>query len=55
MKKRVAILISGNGSNMAALVASMNGDHPARAVLVLCNVPGAGPRARVRHCHRDRR
>lgn len=48
MKKRVAILISGNGSNMAALVASMNGDHPARAVLVLCNVPGAGGLARAR-------
>lgn len=39
--KRVAILISGGGSNMLALVASMNGDHPARPVLVLSNDPGA--------------
>jgi phosphoribosylglycinamide formyltransferase-1 len=39
--KRVAILISGGGSNMLALVASMAGDHPARAVLVLSNDPGA--------------
>lgn len=35
--KRVAILISGGGSNMAALVASMRGDHPARGVLVVSN------------------
>ncbi len=40
--KRVAILISGGGSNMEALAASMTGDHPARPVLVLSNVPGAG-------------
>ncbi|ARE41622.1 Phosphoribosylglycinamide formyltransferase [Rhodovulum sp. P5] len=40
--KRVAILISGSGSNMVALVDSMTGDHPARPVLVLSNVPGAG-------------
>jgi phosphoribosylglycinamide formyltransferase-1 len=39
---RVAILISGGGSNMARLVDSMTGDHPARPVLVLSNVPGAG-------------
>jgi phosphoribosylglycinamide formyltransferase-1 len=39
---RVAILISGGGSNMAALAASMTGDHPARPVLVLSNVPAAG-------------
>jgi phosphoribosylglycinamide formyltransferase-1 len=44
---RVAILISGSGSNMAALVASMTGDHPARPVLVLSNVPGAGGLARA--------
>ncbi|MCB1388252.1 MAG: phosphoribosylglycinamide formyltransferase [Rhodobacteraceae bacterium] len=37
--KRVAILISGGGSNMVALVRSMQGDHPARAVLVLSNDP----------------
>jgi phosphoribosylglycinamide formyltransferase-1 len=38
---RVAILISGGGSNMKALVRSMTGDHPARPVLVLSNVPEA--------------
>ncbi|HHC29603.1 MAG TPA: phosphoribosylglycinamide formyltransferase [Rhodobacterales bacterium] len=42
MSKRVAILISGSGSNMVALADSMQGDHPARPVLVLSNVPGAG-------------
>lgn len=39
--KRVAILISGGGSNMLALVASMTGDHPARPVLVASNDPAA--------------
>lgn len=39
--KRVAILISGGGSNMVALVRSMAGDHPARTVLVASNDPGA--------------
>ena len=39
--KRVAILISGGGSNMVALARSMVGDHPARAVLVASNDPGA--------------
>ncbi|MCC6303615.1 MAG: phosphoribosylglycinamide formyltransferase [Rhodobacteraceae bacterium] len=45
--RRVAILISGAGSNMAALVASMTADHPARPVLVLANRPGAGGLARA--------
>lgn len=40
--KRVAILISGGGSNMETLVRSMQGDHPGRPVLVLSNVAGAG-------------
>jgi phosphoribosylglycinamide formyltransferase-1 len=40
--KRVAILISGGGSNMVKLVESMVGDHPARAVLVGSNDPDAG-------------
>lgn len=40
--KRVAILLSGGGSNMVALVRSMTGDHPARAVLVASNDPTAG-------------
>lgn len=39
--KRVAILISGGGSNMVRLVESMTGDHPARAVLVASNDPKA--------------
>lgn len=45
--KRVAILISGSGSNMVALADSMTGDHPARPVLVLSNVPGAGGLAKA--------
>jgi phosphoribosylglycinamide formyltransferase-1 len=40
--KRVALLISGGGSNMVRLAESMTGDHPARPCLVLSNVPGAG-------------
>jgi phosphoribosylglycinamide formyltransferase-1 len=46
--RRVAILISGGGSNMVALVKSMTGDHPARAVLVLSNDPGAAGLAKAR-------
>lgn len=45
---RVAILISGGGSNMVALVRSMTGDHPARPVLVLSNDPEAPGLARAR-------
>lgn len=45
--KRVAILISGGGSNMLALVRDMMGDHPARAVLVASNVPFAPGLARA--------
>ncbi|MCZ0810832.1 MAG: phosphoribosylglycinamide formyltransferase [Pseudomonadota bacterium] len=40
--ERVAILISGSGSNMVMLADSMVGDHPARPVLVLSNRPDAG-------------
>ncbi|MBL4767994.1 MAG: phosphoribosylglycinamide formyltransferase [Rhodobacteraceae bacterium] len=40
--KRVAILLSGGGSNMMALLDSMTQDHPARACLVLSNNPDAG-------------
>ena len=39
--KRVAILVSGGSSNMVALARSMEGDHPARPVLVLSNDPAA--------------
>lgn len=45
--KRVAILISGGGSNMVRLVESMAGDHPARPVLVASNDPGASGLAKA--------
>ncbi|MFT7495115.1 MAG: phosphoribosylglycinamide formyltransferase-1 [Alteromonas macleodii] len=48
MNKRVAILISGGGSNMVALADSMVGDHMARPVLVLANNPNAGGLAKAR-------
>ena len=46
--KRVALLISGGGSNMETLVRDMTGDHPARPVLVLSNVPDAGGLAKAK-------
>ncbi len=48
MTKRVAILISGSGSNMVALANAMTGDHPARPCLVLSNDPTAGGLAKAR-------
>ena len=43
MKRRVAILFSGRGSNMEALVAAMAAsDYPATPVLLLTNRPDAG-------------
>lgn len=45
--KRVAVLISGGGSNMLALVRAMTGDFPARPVLVLANDPAAGGLAKA--------
>ncbi|MDW4548564.1 phosphoribosylglycinamide formyltransferase [Defluviimonas sp. D31] len=45
--KRVAILISGGGSNMVALCRSMTGDHPARPVLVASNDPEAAGLAKA--------
>ena len=49
MTKRVAILISGGGSNMISLVESMeNGDIDAKPVLVLANDPEAGGLAKAR-------
>lgn len=43
MKRRVAVLISGRGSNMSALLdAARDPAFPAEIVLVLSNVPGAG-------------
>jgi phosphoribosylglycinamide formyltransferase-1 len=41
-KKHVGVLISGRGSNLAALIeASRAHDYPAKIVLVVSNVPGA--------------
>ncbi|MBF9050768.1 phosphoribosylglycinamide formyltransferase [Roseobacter sp. HKCCD9010] len=47
MTKRVAILISGGGSNMVAMARSMTGDHPARPCLVLANSAEAGGLAKA--------
>lgn len=49
MKKRVAIFISGGGSNMVRLVEDMQkGDHPCEPVLVLANSADAGGLAKAR-------
>ncbi|WP_027243764.1 phosphoribosylglycinamide formyltransferase [Leisingera daeponensis] len=45
--KKVAILISGGGSNMVSLLESMTGGHPARPCLVLSNNAGAGGLAKA--------
>ena len=43
MKRRVAILISGRGSNMAALIEGARADNfPAEIALVISNKPDAG-------------
>ncbi len=43
VKRRVAILISGRGSNMASLIeAARASDYPAEIVLVVSNIAGAG-------------
>jgi len=48
-RKRVAILISGRGSNMAALIeAAKATDYPAEIAAVLSNVPDAAGLARAR-------
>jgi phosphoribosylglycinamide formyltransferase-1 len=42
MKRRVGVMISGRGSNMAALLdAARDPDYPADIVLVVCNQPRA--------------
>ena len=49
MKKRVGILISGRGSNMAALIeAARAPDYPAEIVLVISNRPDAAGLERAR-------
>ena len=48
-KKRVAVLISGRGSNMTALIeAARAEDYPAEIVLVVSNRPEAAGLARAR-------
>ena len=48
-RKRVAILISGRGSNMAALIeAAKAADYPAEIALVVTNVPDAAGLVRAR-------
>ncbi|MGH6769447.1 MAG: phosphoribosylglycinamide formyltransferase [Xanthobacteraceae bacterium] len=48
-KKRVAVLISGRGSNMASLIEAAKDDHyPAEIVLVLSNRPDAAGLARAK-------
>lgn len=48
-RKRVAVLISGRGSNMAALIeAAKDKNYPAEIVLVLSNRPDAGGLATAR-------
>lgn len=47
MTKRVAILISGGGSNMVSLARDIANDDVCEAVLVLSNVPDAGGLAKA--------
>jgi phosphoribosylglycinamide formyltransferase-1 len=48
-RKRVAILISGRGSNMAALIeAAQEADYPAEIALVISNRPDAAGLARAK-------
>ena len=47
-RKRVAILISGRGTNMAALIAAARkDDFPAQIGVVVSNRPDAGGRAHL--------
>lgn len=48
MMLRVAIFVSGGGSNMVALADSMTDDHPARAAVVLSNDATAGGLVKAR-------
>ena len=43
MKRKVGVLVSGRGSNLAALIAAAEApDYPARIVLVISNIADAG-------------
>jgi formyltetrahydrofolate-dependent phosphoribosylglycinamide formyltransferase len=44
---RVAVLASGSGSNLQALMNTLRGEAPARVALVLSNRPGAGALGRA--------
>ncbi len=47
-RKKLAVLISGRGSNMAALIdAARADDYPAEIALVISNIPGAGGLSRA--------
>jgi phosphoribosylglycinamide formyltransferase-1 len=47
-RKRVAVLVSGGGSNMAALIAAASDPaYPAEIVRVICNRPDAGALAKA--------
>lgn len=48
MTMRVAVAVSGRGSNLEALLQSLGEDAPARVVLVLSNRPDAGALERAR-------
>jgi phosphoribosylglycinamide formyltransferase 1 len=45
---RIAVLASGSGSNLQALLDACRSPEPAAIVLVACNVPGAGALGRAR-------
>jgi phosphoribosylglycinamide formyltransferase-1 len=49
MTMRVAVAVSGRGSNLEALLRALGPDAPARVVLVLSNRPDAGALERARH------
>ncbi len=48
MSYRVAVCVSGGGSNLQALLDRLRGEAPARVVLVLSNRPDAGGLERAR-------
>ena len=48
MSYRVAVCVSGGGSNLQALLDRLQGEAPARVVLVLSNRPDAGGLERAR-------
>lgn len=48
MSCRVAVCVSGGGSNLQALLDALQGEAPARVVLVLSNRPDAGGLERAR-------